>query len=36
METNIVVDTSPPIPYLLLELWAKMLSGSQIARLIKM
>ena len=39
METNTVVDISPPIPYLgkfCFELWAKMLSANQIARFFKM
>ena len=39
MKTNVVIDISPPIPYLakilVLELWAKMLFSHQIARIIK-
>ena len=41
METSIVVDIPPPIPYLakfwfLSYLWAKMLSANQIAGFLKM
>ena len=39
MKTNVVIDISPPIPYLIilvLELWAKILSANQVAGFFKM
>ena len=36
MKTNNVIDISPPIAYLVLELWAKMLLANQIAGSFKM